>query len=69
MIIEKKLVHGKTFADAKYFSGWNRLGVSFDHEIKLKDNIKDPPKWKIYPLDTEKAAVLKEQINKLLESR
>ena len=44
MIIEKKLVHGETYADAKYFSDWNRLGDSFDHEIKLKDNIKDPPK-------------------------
>ena len=40
----------------------------WEFSIYLKDPAKDPPRKRIYPLDTEELNELKEQITKFLES-
>ena len=68
MLTKLKSVHGSVFADPKYPIDRHSLGVNFDHEIKLKDPSKDPPKRKLYPLDAEELAELKAQVAKFIES-
>ena len=68
MLTELKSVNGSVFADPKYLIDCHSLGVNFDHEIKLKDSSKDPPKRKLYPLDSEELAELKAQVAKFIET-
>ena len=68
MLTELKSVHSSVFADPKYPIDHYSLGVNFDHEIKLKDPSKDPPKRKLYPLNAEDLAELKALVAKFIAS-
>ena len=45
-----------------------RSDPDFYHHINLKDATVDPPRKKLYPLDSNELAALKEQIQELLDS-
>ena len=64
-LAEIKLAHPCVFEEPVFSVGREE---GWQHKILLRDEGKDPPRKKLYPLDLVEQAALKEQLDVLLKS-
>ena len=67
MLSDLKLQFPGVFAEPKY-PITRQANHLFEHAINLKDPTADPPRRKIYPLDSAELKALKEQVDLFLAS-